>query len=108
LYKSLRCKQASAGYLACGELIAEYTMSIVTSPSPPIESSPEPVPAHYLNVAFGVRSWLLTTDHKRIAWKATGLEWQTASPPPTDNFAVTPIVTVGPYEYASESIEVVG
>src|SRR5207302_1798725 len=21
---------------------------------------------HYLNVAFGVRSWLLTTDHKRI------------------------------------------
>lgn len=23
---------------------------------------------HYLNVAYGVRSWLLTTDHKRIAW----------------------------------------
>jgi cytochrome c oxidase subunit 1 len=41
-------------------------------------------------------------------WKATGLEWQTVSPPPTDNFAVTPVVTVGPYEYASENIEVVG
>src|SRR6266403_4748455 len=27
---------------------------------------PRPVP-HYLNVDFGVRSWLLTTDHKRIA-----------------------------------------
>src|SRR6266850_5363666 len=27
---------------------------------------PRPVP-HYLNVDYGVRSWLLTTDHKRIA-----------------------------------------
>jgi hypothetical protein len=43
-------------------------MSTVTSPSSPIETCPEPVPAHYINVAFGVRSWLLTTDHKRIAW----------------------------------------
>jgi cytochrome c oxidase subunit 1 len=23
---------------------------------------------HYLNVSYGVRSWLFTTDHKRIAW----------------------------------------
>lgn len=23
---------------------------------------------HYLNVSYGVKSWLLTTDHKRIAW----------------------------------------
>ena len=22
---------------------------------------------HYLNVNYGIRSWLLTTDHKRIA-----------------------------------------
>jgi cytochrome c oxidase subunit 1 len=33
-------------------------------------------------------------------WGATGLEWQTASPPPTENFARTPIVTRGPYEYS--------
>jgi len=33
-------------------------------------------------------------------WRATGLEWQTASPPPTDNFAEPPRVTTGPYEYA--------
>jgi cytochrome c oxidase subunit 1 len=32
-------------------------------------------------------------------WHATGLEWQTPSPPPPDNFAVTPVVTRGPYEY---------
>ena len=33
-------------------------------------------------------------------WNATGLEWQTPSPPPTDNFTETPIVTEGPYEYS--------
>ncbi|HEY4052694.1 MAG TPA: cytochrome c oxidase subunit I [Terriglobales bacterium] len=32
-------------------------------------------------------------------WSATGLEWQTASPPPTFNFDETPIVTSEAYEY---------
>jgi cytochrome c oxidase subunit 1 len=32
-------------------------------------------------------------------WKATGLEWQTPSPPPTFNFDETPLVTAGPYAY---------
>jgi cytochrome c oxidase subunit 1 len=32
-------------------------------------------------------------------WGATGLEWQTSSPPPTHNFEAAPIVTHGPYEY---------
>ena len=32
-------------------------------------------------------------------WGATGLEWQTPSPPPTDNFEVTPVVTTEPYDY---------
>ncbi len=35
-------------------------------------------------------------------WGATGLEWQTPSPPPKDNFAKTPIVVRGPYEYHLE------
>jgi len=34
-------------------------------------------------------------------WPATGLEWQTASPPPTENFEVTPIVSRDPYEFPS-------
>ncbi len=34
-------------------------------------------------------------------WDATGLEWQTSSPPPTDNFETTPTVVVGPYNYHS-------
>lgn len=32
-------------------------------------------------------------------FQATGLEWQTASPPPTENFARTPIVTEEAYTY---------
>jgi cytochrome c oxidase subunit 1 len=35
-------------------------------------------------------------------WRATGLEWQTASPPPTNNFEKTSIVTGPPYMYSSE------
>jgi cytochrome c oxidase subunit 1 len=32
-------------------------------------------------------------------WGATGLEWQTPSPPPTENFAETPVVTEDAYAY---------
>jgi cytochrome c oxidase subunit I len=32
-------------------------------------------------------------------WDATGLEWQTSSPPPTDNFLTQPVVTSRPYDY---------
>ena len=32
-------------------------------------------------------------------WQATGLEWQTPSPPPTDNFEESPIVTEEAYAY---------
>ena len=32
-------------------------------------------------------------------WKATGLEWTTASPPPTFNFDETPVVTQEAYDY---------
>jgi cytochrome c oxidase subunit 1 len=33
-------------------------------------------------------------------WSATGLEWQTPSPPSVFNFDSTPVVVCGPYEYA--------
>jgi cytochrome c oxidase subunit 1 len=32
-------------------------------------------------------------------WRAYGLEWTVASPPPTENFAVVPIVTHEAYDY---------
>ncbi|HEY2974753.1 MAG TPA: cbb3-type cytochrome c oxidase subunit I [Pyrinomonadaceae bacterium] len=42
-------------------------------------------------------------------WNLPGLEWRTLSPPPTENFATTPIITWAAYEFASpEETEVVG
>ena len=35
-------------------------------------------------------------------WRATGLEWQTPSPPPKHNFKRTPVVTGPPYQYSAE------
>jgi cytochrome c oxidase subunit 1 len=35
-------------------------------------------------------------------WQATGLEWQTTSPPPKENFAETPLVTQEPYTYTPD------
>ncbi len=37
-------------------------------------------------------------------WGATGLEWETASPPPTENFEHTPIVTEEPYNYPTAEV----
>jgi len=36
-------------------------------------------------------------------WDARGLEWQTSSPPPQDNFAVPPMVTGPAYDYPARS-----
>ncbi|MBI1816692.1 MAG: cytochrome c oxidase subunit I [Deltaproteobacteria bacterium] len=38
-------------------------------------------------------------------WQAVGLEWQTPSPPPTENFATTPVVTHEAYDYESFAFE---
>jgi len=35
-------------------------------------------------------------------WNATGLEWTTPSPPPTENFKQVPVVTEEPYAYDKE------
>ncbi|MGN6466082.1 MAG: cytochrome c oxidase subunit I [Rhizobiaceae bacterium] len=35
-------------------------------------------------------------------WEATGLEWQTSSPPPKQNFETLPTVDSGPYDYHRE------
>lgn len=45
--------------------------------------------------------WSLKYGEKAGAnpWMASGLEWQTASPPPTENFTYQPVVTHEPYEY---------
>src|SRR5438477_373127 len=43
---------------------AARSASTTAAPCPPTVPQPR---VHYLNVHFGVRSWLLTLDHKRIA-----------------------------------------
>jgi cytochrome c oxidase subunit 1 len=41
-------------------------------------------------------------------WNAKGLEWETSSPPPTENFIKQPVVTEDAYAYAPQKeIEVV-
>jgi cytochrome c oxidase subunit 1 len=51
--------------------------------------------------------WSLKFGAKAPAnpWGATGLEWQTSSPPPRDNFEEIPIVTEEPYDYHPEAEE---
>ncbi len=36
-------------------------------------------------------------------WGATGLEWQTTSPPPVFNFTTPPTVSTGPYDYPAQT-----
>jgi cytochrome c oxidase subunit I len=52
---------------------------------------------------------LLSLKFGRLAgpnpWNATGLEWQTPSPPPTFNFDRTPIVTKPAYSYENQEVE---
>ncbi|MDX1686917.1 MAG: cytochrome c oxidase subunit I [Candidatus Promineifilaceae bacterium] len=38
-------------------------------------------------------------------WRATGLEWQTASPPPPHNFERQPVVSGQPYDYDAVATE---
>jgi cytochrome c oxidase subunit I len=37
-------------------------------------------------------------------WGGTGLEWQTPSPPPAENFAETPVVTKPPYSFPEQEV----
>ena len=56
--------------------------------------------ASYL-MPFFYLAWSLVYGQASPAnpWDATGLEWRTTSPPPTHNFATTPVVDEEPYDY---------
>ena len=64
--------------------------------------------ASILAVAYilplGYLGWSLLRGERAAPnpWRATGLEWQTSSPPPKHNFERTPVVTAGPYLYDPE------
>lgn len=59
------------------------------------------LPLFYLGLA-----WKYAEASGPNPWRATGLEWITASPPPTENFEEVPLVTAGPYEYQPDLSEV--
>jgi cytochrome c oxidase subunit 1 len=54
---------------------------------------------------FLVMLWVLIKSLREGApapgnpWHSLGLEWQSASPPPLENFEKDPVVTHGPYDY---------
>jgi cytochrome c oxidase subunit 1 len=53
------------------------------------------IPAVYL--IWSLRYGKLAPDNP---WKAAGLEWQTTSPPPPENFDITPVVNHEAYDYS--------
>jgi cytochrome c oxidase subunit 1 len=61
-------------------------------------------------IPFFYFAWSLryAKEAGRNPWGATGLEWATPSPPPTDNFEVTPEVTLPPYVYSRQEPTVIG
>ena len=61
---------------------------------------------YLLPMAYFTWSWFKGERASANPWMATGLEWKTASPPPPENFAVTPVVTEGAYEYSKREIKV--
>jgi cytochrome c oxidase subunit I len=50
---------------------------------------------------LGYFTWSLFSGARARSnpWNATGLEWQTSSPPSRENFREPPIVVAGPYDY---------
>jgi cytochrome c oxidase subunit 1 len=61
-----------------------------------------------VQLVFAV-NFIMSLIRGRVAgdnpWKANSLEWQTTSPPLMENFATTPTVYHGPYEYSSPLTE---
>ncbi|HEX5321265.1 MAG TPA: cbb3-type cytochrome c oxidase subunit I [Stellaceae bacterium] len=55
--------------------------------------------AYLLPLVYLTWSWFRGERAPPNPWRATGLEWQIPSPPPTENFPRTPVVTEDPYNY---------
>ena len=53
-----------------------------------------------LPMVYFIHSILYGEKAPADPWGAKGLEWEIPSPPPTENFVVTPIVTHGTHQYA--------
>jgi cytochrome c oxidase subunit 1 len=49
------------------------------------------------NLVYSLRRGAKATGNP---WGGASLEWETSSPPPTENFLTEPVVTHGPYDYS--------
>jgi cytochrome c oxidase subunit 1 len=54
---------------------------------------------YFLPIVYLIWSMRYGPKASANPWSATGLEWQTPSPPPTENFTRVPIVTQDAYDY---------
>jgi cytochrome c oxidase subunit 1 len=54
-------------------------------------------------VVYLFHSLIWGKDAGNNPWMLPGLEWRTSSPPPTENFDKTPVVTWEAYEFGEES-----
>jgi cytochrome c oxidase subunit 1 len=78
---------------------AEYqVLNVMSSAGASILAVGYVLPLIYL--LWSLRYGEVATDNP---WGATGLEWRTPSPPPTENFPETPIVTWEAYDYSTVS-----
>ena len=71
-----------------------HTLNVVSSFGAAVLAVGYLVPLFYLTWSF-----FNGKDAGPNPWGATGLEWQTPSPPPTANFRETPVVTGPAYDY---------
>jgi cytochrome c oxidase subunit 1 len=58
-------------------------------------------------IANVIGSWLYGPRATNNPWNATGLEWTTTSPPPSENFEEIPLVNRPPYDYGDPKVAVV-
>jgi len=61
---------------------------------------------YFLTFAYFMYSLWKGEEAGANPWLATGLEWTLESPPPPDNFAETPVVSEGAYQYSKREIKV--
>jgi cytochrome c oxidase subunit 1 len=90
------------GYMGMPRRYAQYApefqvLNVLSSAGASILAVGFILPAIYLT--WSLRYGKIAGDNP---WQATGLEWQTTSPPPTHNFEETPVVTTEPYHYGED------
>ena len=56
-----------------------------------------------LPLVYLTHSLIFGKDASANPWMLPGLEWRTASPPPTENFESTPVVTWEAYDFSEEN-----